>query len=83
MSINLSNAERDADRERLNKQLDQLREQLAERRTELGEGLVAWATGLADRSKSSAVSHVLKLRDFQSQGTTDASRILPDGAVLW
>lgn len=82
VSINLANADRDARRSELTAQLNELQARLATRRRELDRTLADWAASAGQKLASSAQTHVLKLRDFQSQGTTDTHTVLPDGAVL-
>ena len=82
VSIDLMNAERDAQRNQIDQQRRQYEQQLTARRKELASTLSDWAGELAKRLETSSRAHVLKVLEFQSQGTTDTHKILPDGSVL-
>lgn len=82
VSIDLMNVERDTQRSQIAQQRRQYEQQLAARRDDLASTLSEWAADVARRLKTSSRAHVLKVLEFQSQGTTDTHKIQPDGSVL-
>lgn len=78
----LVNANRDAERTRLQTQLASVEQQLANRKTLLDEGLKKWCEEFASENRTASQSHLLEVTDFQSKGTTDTFKKLDDGSVL-
>ena len=78
----LTNAERDARRAELAKQIADVKKQQAARRKELNGDLPAWATEFAGSLGDAPESHVLDVAEFESLGPTDEFKRLADGSIL-
>jgi len=78
----LSNADRDARRAELVRQIATLKKRQAARQKELEGELATWATAFVSNLDDAPQSHVLDVSSFESQGTTDTFERLDDGSVL-
>jgi mono/diheme cytochrome c family protein len=78
----LTNAERDARRAELAKQIAAVKKQQAARRKELNGDLPKWATEFAGSLGDVPESHVLDVAAFESLGPTDEFKRLDDGSIL-
>ena len=81
-TMNLSDPERDQQRERLNQKLSSLREQKRLRRSQLSQSLQQWVTDGAIVIDDVPQIHPMEIIEFESLGTTDSSRQLDDQSVL-
>ncbi len=81
-SMPLSDAKRDQRRNELEQQLADFKSQQQKRRLQLTEDLDAWAFAQRDAAESTPPSEILAVTDLESQGATDAYRVLDDGSVL-
>jgi mono/diheme cytochrome c family protein len=80
--MNLSDAEKDAKRGGLQKQIATVKERQTARRRELNTDLPEWAADFNKSLGDVPQSHVLDIAEFASLGTTDSFERLDDGSIL-
>ncbi len=78
----LANAARDAERNVLQAEMEQLERQQAARQQTLDGQLEDWAQRICAEASELPKLHTLEIKHFSSQGTTDSHELLSDGAVL-
>jgi hypothetical protein len=81
-SMPIASPDRDAQRKQLEEELAGLRRDEAQRRKQLASDLEKWAVTQSAELAAGPQTHVLEVVDFESTGSTDSHRILPDGSVL-
>ncbi|MCA9049262.1 MAG: DUF1553 domain-containing protein, partial [Planctomycetaceae bacterium] len=81
-SMPLSDNPKDARRAELQQAVDDVQQQLADRRRELDSSLVPWAGEFAETAGQAPAVHSLLVTSFSSEGTTDTHKVLPDHSVL-
>ena len=80
--MNLSDAEKDAKRADLQKQIASVKARQTARRRELNADLPEWATEFAASLGDAPQEHVLDIAKFDSLGATDTFERLDDGSIL-
>jgi mono/diheme cytochrome c family protein len=80
--LNLSDADKDAKRLGLQKQIAAVKERQTARRRELNTVLPEWAAEFAESLGDVPQSHVLDIAEFESLGATDTFERLDDGSIL-
>jgi len=80
--MNLSDAEKDAKRADLQKQIASVKSRQTARRRELNADLPEWATEFAESLGDVPKSHVLDIAEFESLGTTDTFERQDDGSIV-
>ncbi len=80
--LELRDANLQRQREELSRALQQARETLQSRASKLSARMSDWYATFQARHTQAAELHLLEIRDFESQGTTDGHKILEDGSLL-
>lgn len=80
--LELHDANLQRQREDLSRALQQARETLHSRTSKLSERMTDWYASFQARHTQTAELHLLEIRNFESQGTTDGHKILEDGSLL-
>ena len=81
-SMPLSDADRDARRRTLDRQVEDIQKEILERRKELASSLRTWCEVLRTDIADAPKSFPLELVEFESNGTTDNFEQLDDGSIL-